>query len=153
MAPLALDLQLAYISLICVNVLILAPLVVRMTLQYYNKRHSYMYSARRPLLVITVNVAVLLYIALYLPTHVIALELIWQNNDTYTEWWDSALNSTVNQILFVTLSLRIWHSFYDFQLGNSISDLGWKAILNEEYTSKQLSCAFRYKRLLGLVSI
>lgn len=142
-------LDIAYIFLIIINTLLFTPIGIRMTIRYFKKRREHMYRSRRPLLVTISNVCYLLYISLYVPIHVITMELIWNDNDSVYEWWEIGLHSMLGELIFVAIALRIWHSFYDFQLANSVSTMGWKAILNQDYQRAQLSFAFKYKRFLG----
>eukprot|EP01084_Bolivina_argentea_P208474 355419_1 len=83
------DMKWEYIVLICINMLIILPISVHMSYNYYLKIDSYMYNARRPWLVTTFNIVAILFVCLYTPIHIIIMEIYWKNNAKYEEWWDS----------------------------------------------------------------
>ena len=117
-----------------------------MTWTYYKRRYEYMFQHRRPRLVIAFNIASLLFIGVYSPLHIGVLE-----SRGHARWYlENSTLFTSEFILFVTLALRIWHSFYDFQVTRSLSTVLWKAILNEEYRTKKQPLLLRYKPFLGM---
>ena len=140
-----------YIVLIIISMIILAPFAISMTYKYYRLRHSYMYNARRPMLVVAFNILATVFIAVYTPIHIIVFEIYWDNNATYEEWWDQALYFTTQVIVLVTFALRVWHSFYDFKLAHALSGLQWKSIINESYRDAKEDFFLKYHQTLGIL--
>eukprot|EP01084_Bolivina_argentea_P072843 132239_1 len=143
------DMKWPYIVLIFINMLIILPICIYMTYNYFILRHSYMYNKRRPGLVIIFNIVAIVFIGIYTPIHIIIMEIYWQNNAKYEEWWDSAFFFTTQICVFVSFALRVWHSFYDFKLEHSVSNIEWKSIINENYRNQKQSFFLKYKKSLG----
>lgn len=138
-----------YFILMAFNICIIGPIGVWLTKLYYKTGHDYLYGARRPKLVVFYNCFALFFVVLYIPLHIIFLELLWDNNGTYAEWWDTVSYNSMLTAVSISLSLRIWHSFYDFQLSH-FSSRQWKSILSEDIRNEQEFFIFKYKHFLGL---
>ena len=120
-----------YIVLIVFNIFGIAPVGLWLTAGYYKKRHKFRYNARRPKLVIFHSLFSLLFVVVYIPLHIIFFEIRWDNNGTDSEWWEVVSWNSAQIAVNLSLSLRIWHSFYDFQLAH-YSSRQWKSILGED---------------------
>ena len=114
--------------------------------------HNHIYSARRPGLVVKLNIACILFIMIWLPLHILAFEILWQNNGVWHEYWEIAANFTVIWALFGLLLLRIFASFYDFHIAHVLSETQWKSILNEELNRSQ-PFLLKHRNLLGILSV
>eukprot|EP01083_Nonionella_stella_P055892 147383_1 len=143
------DMKWEYIVLICINMLIILPISVHMSYNYYLKIDSYMYNARRPWLVTTFNIVAILFVCLYTPIHIIIMEIYWKNNAKYEEWWDSAFFFTAQICVFVVFAIRTWHSFYDFQLAHSCLGTQWKSILDQRYQRDKTNFFLKHQKTLG----
>ena len=144
------DMTFPYLILIAVNIGIIAPFSLWLTKRYHSTSNEYPYNARRPKLVIFYNLFALFYMAIYIPLHLVGFELAWKNNNTVEEWWEIATYLSIQTPLYLSQALRIWHSFYDFQLAYQVSDRQWKSILNEEIREKDQSFVFKHKDSLGV---
>lgn len=143
------DMTIPYFILIAFNLFVIAPVILWLTIGYCKKRHKYRYSARRPTLVIFYNLFALFFVGIYIPLHIVFFEILWDNNNTVDEWWDSVSYNSMLTAVNLSLSLRIWHSFYDFQLAYRISQ-HWKSILTERL-SQHLVNVSRYQQFLGML--
>lgn len=76
-----------YCVLMAVNVCILGPICVVLTMSYHGKRHKAMYSGRAPGLVMMLNCAAIFMLTIYIPAHIIFFEILWKNNGKWTEWY------------------------------------------------------------------
>ena len=143
-----------YIAFIIISVLILVPLGASMTYNYYLKRNRHLYSKRRPGLVIVFNIVALLYIGIYTPIHILVFEISWDNNGTYSEYWEIAVYSTLQQAVFLTFVLRIWHSFHDFKVARATSTKFWKSIIKTDLNlDEDQSFIMVHKEFLGTVCL
>ena len=149
-SPLPHDMTIPYFVLMAMNIYVIAPIGLWLTKQYNGKRHDYRYRARRPKLVIFYNLFALFFVSFYMPLHIIFFEILWDNNNTVDEWFDSVSYASMMSAVSIALSLRIWHSFYDFQLAH-YSSRQWKSILRDDIRSEQQSLLPKYKRFLGLL--
>lgn len=142
------DMTIPYCILIAINFFVIAPVGSWLTIRYVEKQDKYPYNARRPKLVIRYNMFALFFVCIYIPLHIVFFEILWDNNNTVDEWWESVSYNSILTALSVALSLRIWHSFYDFQLSH-YSSRQWKSILTEDTQRDNDSFIFRYKHFLG----
>ena len=144
------DMTIPYFVLMALNITVIAPVSVGLTKQYYENRHDYRYKARRPKLVIFYNLFALFFVVLYIPMHIICFELLWENNDTHGEWLDVVCFNSMMAAVSISLSLRIWHSFHDFQLAH-YNSRQWKSILSEDIRREQQPLISRYNHFLGVL--
>eukprot|EP01084_Bolivina_argentea_P000630 1172_1 len=142
------DMRVPYIILICLNVLVLSPISVHFAYQYYLRRDTYMYNARRPKLVLTIIIISIIYIGFYIPLHIFIFQIIWNKDNTYDEYWGTIFLFGANMFVSMSYVLRTWHSFYDFKLNYQIVAEKWKSILNEELYNKT-SIYIKYSQTLG----
>eukprot|EP01084_Bolivina_argentea_P064944 118384_1 len=142
------DMTVPFVILICINILILAPITFYFCYNYYLLRDTYMYNARRPRLVMTVMMISIIYICVYIPLHISIFQLYWKNDNTYNEYWDSLFLYGAQMLVFMSYVLRTWHSFYDFKLGYEIAADKWKSILNAQYKGTS-SIYEKYHKTLG----
>lgn len=147
--PDAHDMSSFYIVLMIFIIYIIAPNGLWLTARYYKKRHEHRYKARRPQLVIFHNLFSLFVVVVYIPLHIIFFEILWDNNGTDSEWWEVVSWESIYIAVNLSLSLRVWHSFYDFQLAH-YSSRQWKSILNEELWERKQPFVIRYKHILGI---
>ena len=143
------DMRWPNMVLICINMMVILPICINMSYHYYTLRANYLYNARRPYLVIIFNVVATIFVGIFTPLHIIIMEIYWQNNATYQEWWDTLSFFTAQTFVFIVFALRTWHSFYDFKLAHSASNREWKSILNESYKTKEVSFFLKYHQSLG----
>lgn len=144
-----------HVLFILLNVFVFAPLGAYWTWRYSKKRNEYMYVSRRPNLVIISNVTAVAFICPFCPLYVISLEIYWaiQGNYGFHTMLENGFLFTSQFILFVTLTLRIWHSFHDFQVTHFLSTVQWMSILNVEHQGKQQPFLLKYKSFLGVAYI
>ena len=104
----------AHVGLVFINAVVLTPIGAWLTNNYYAKRQEHIYNARRPKLVLTFNIIALIFIGVYCPAHVVSLEVLWRIRGNYGFHSLRANGSlfAAEFVLFLTLALRIWHSFY-----------------------------------------
>ena len=140
-----------YFVLMAFNICIITPIGVWLTKQYYDETHHdhYLYNARRPKLVIFYNVFALFFVSMFIPLHIVIFEILWDRHGTFHEWWDAVSYNSMLTAVSVSLSLRIWHSCYDFQLAH-YSSRQWKSILSDDIRREQQFFIFKYKHFLGL---
>lgn len=143
------DTTLQYCVIIAFNICFVAPIGIWLTRRYYQTCRTYPYCARRPKLVIFQNLFTLFFVSIYIPLHIIFFEILWDNNDTYAEWWDIASYNLTLAAVSVSLSLRVWHSAYDFELAHH-SGRQWKSIISEDIRGDQQSFFFRHKNFFGV---
>ena len=143
------DVTIPYIVLITFNIAVIAPIGIWLTKRYHQTCHTYPHSARRPKLVIFYNLFAVFFVAIYIPLHILGFEILWKNNGTNAEWWESISYNSIFTAVSVSLSLRIWHSFYDFQLAH-YNTRKWKSILQTDAYTDRESLLFRYKRFFGM---
>lgn len=143
------DMTIPYYVLMALNINIIGPFGLWLTAGYYKKRHQYRYNARRPELVVFHNLFSLFFVVVYIPLHIIFFEILWDNNDTYAEWWEIVSWDLMLIAVNLSLSLRVWHSFYDFQLAH-YSTLRWRSILDEDRREDRQPVLFRHKNFWGM---
>eukprot|EP01084_Bolivina_argentea_P000629 1171_1 len=143
------DMRVPYIILICLNLLVLSPISIYFAYQYYLLRDTYMYNARRPKLVLTVIIISIIYICFYIPLHLFIFQIIWNNDNTYYEYWDAELLFGAQMFVFMSYVLRTWHSFYDFKLNYQIAAEKWKSILNEKRYKGTSSIYIKHRETVG----
>ena len=143
------DMNVAYFVLMAFNICIIAPVGIWFTAGYYKNRHKHQYISRRPKLVIFHNLFSLFFVAIYIPIHISCFEIVWDNNGTDSEWWDIVTWYSMLIAVNLSLSLRVWHSFYDFQLAY-YSSRRWKAILGDDIWHENPPFLFRYKHILSM---
>ena len=142
-----------FIIFIIISMVIIFPIAVVMSYQYYTLRESYMYNNRRPILVLIFNSVATIFIGIYIPIHIIVFEIYWDNNATYDEYWDQAFLFTMQIIVFVTFGLRVWHSFFDFKSAHANSMGQWKSILSASYGAIEEGFYNKYKNSLGIIYV
>ena len=138
-----------YCFLIALNLCILGPIGIVLTYSYYQKRKEHIYSARRPELVVRLNIASIFFIMVYLPLHILWFEILYQRNGGWQEWWEIAAFFTAQYSLFCLLMHRIFHTFYDFRVAHVLSETQWKSILSQEYGENQ-AFVLKHKNFLGI---
>ena len=143
------DVTIPYFILTAFNVYIIAPVGLYLTVPYYNKRNEHQYNARRPTLVVVHNLFSIFVVAIYIPLHIIFFEIMWDNNGTDSEWWEVISWDSIQIAVNLSLSLRVWHSFYDFQLAH-YSSRQWKSILDEDRRQEEQPLFVRCKHFFGM---
>ena len=143
------DMTIAYFALMASNICIIGPLGLWLTVEYCKKRHKQRYDARRPELVIFHNLFSLFFVVVYIPLHIIFFEILWNNNNTFAEWWEIISYDSMMIAVNLSLSLRVWHSFYDFQLAH-YSSRQWKSILTDDKREEGQPVIVRFKHFLGM---
>ena len=83
-----LDMTWPFVGLIALNVTVLLPISIILLRRYY--RHSIIendpfFTARKPKLVLLQSTIALIFMSLYLPIHIVAFELTWDNNEEIEE--------------------------------------------------------------------
>ena len=139
----------AYFALIAFNICVIGPLGLWLTAEYCKKRHDQRYKARRPKLVVFQNVFSLFFVVIYIPVHITFFEILWDNNNTDSEWWEVISWDSMMIAVNLSLSLRVWHSFHDFQLAH-YSSRQWKSILKDDKRKEDQPVLFRFKHFLGM---
>lgn len=164
------DIFLPYCVLIAVNIYILGPTGIILTARYYEKRNRPMYDTRRPGLVTILNCASIFIIMIYLPLHILCFEIFWRNNGEWQEWsvwslhsysslihqhvcchsprYEIAAYTTIQNLFFALMLLRIFLSFFDFYIARLQSNQ-WKCCLSAKHTNNQ-PFLLRHRSLLGI---
>lgn len=136
------DMAIPYVVLMAFNIYIIGPVGLWLTAGYYKKRHTYGYNQRRPGLVVFHNLFSLFFVVVYLPLHIIFYEILWDNNNTDYEWWETVSWDAMLIAVNLSLSLRVWHSFYDFQLVY-YSSRQWRSIIDADTRVENQPFLFR----------
>ena len=73
----------------------------------------------------------------------------------YDAWtgWEIGAYFSMQSTVFISLWLRCFHSFYEFSVGHSMAQQGWKLVLDSnhsETTPGKQSMAIRYKDCFGV---
>ena len=143
------DMFIPYVALMSFNICVIGPIGLWLTAEYYTKRHEQRYRSRRPKLVIFHNLFSLFFVVVYIPLHITFFEILWDNNNTDSEWWEIVSWDSMMIAVNLSLSLRVCHSFYDFQWAHYCG-CQWKSILKEDRREEEQPAIFRYKHFLSM---